>query len=174
MCQLLVPLATQLGDHERLAQQGDGSYCALYCFPFRICCSFRCFYLFCKESLQKVSSCATTTICSLAEIAGYLRVFLRLHRDHWINSWLGGWVCALSLLCEQAERRAEVAIYCMPRVMEIFYGGAVKRGWIGYFRGGDVALFCLALGTLLSFLQHDRAQLSPGTRFILSKTFGKT
>lgn len=62
-----------------------------------------------------------------------------------------GLVASGSILIEKKTRRSELALYVMPRAVDSFVLGLMKRRWVLSFKFGEVLLFSLCMGGLMYF-----------------------
>jgi len=81
-------------------------------------------------------------------------------------------VCASSLFFEEASRRGEIALYCMPRTLEIAFNKGVKERWWKPLPYGEILLFSLSMGVLMFFFENSPKSVHRSTFFLLSKYFG--
>ena len=90
-------------------------------------------------------------------------------RPHRSVYWLSGFVASLSVLIEQKSKRAELALYVMPRAADSAFRVLCEHRFLSSLRHGEVLLFALSLGTVLYFYQHERESSSPMTRALLDR-----
>ncbi|KAJ1960735.1 hypothetical protein GGI12_003647 [Dipsacomyces acuminosporus] len=103
-------------------------------------------------------SCAMRTLLGRETYAGYV-----------IMGLLGG----LSVLIEAPSRRIELAMYCFLRALESSWDTGIKYGLWKNVRHGEVALFSVAMGILMSIYQNDPSTFSITYHSILTRAFGK-
>ncbi|KAJ7168305.1 hypothetical protein C8R43DRAFT_1158470 [Mycena crocata] len=87
--------------------------------------------------------------------------------------WVPGFLAGLSLLIEDQRRRAELAMYVLPKGMESAWVAARGRGLV--FRTGnwgESALTGLAMGMVMSIYQNDPEHLSGLVRKIMYQFIG--
>lgn len=69
---------------------------------------------------------------------------------HKYTLWMVGALCGLSLLVEAPKRRAELAMYVMPKALESAWVTARGRGWVqGGGRTGTSILCALGMGMVM-------------------------
>lgn len=62
-----------------------------------------------------------------------------------------GLLASGSILIEKKSRRSELALYVMPRAVDSFALGLMKRRWVPSVKFGEVLLFSLCMGGLMYF-----------------------
>jgi hypothetical protein len=69
---------------------------------------------------------------------------------HKYTLWMVGALCGLSLLVEAPKRRAELAMYVMPKALESAWVTARGRGWVhGGGRTGASLLCAAGMGMVM-------------------------
>lgn len=97
----------------------------------------------------------------------------RKNMGHKFTLWMVGALCGLSLLVEAPKRRAELAMYVMPKALESAWVTARGRGWVqGGGRTGTSVLCALGMGMVMSTYQNDPQHLSGLVRRILYQFIG--
>ncbi|KAJ6525852.1 hypothetical protein B0H10DRAFT_322545 [Mycena sp. CBHHK59/15] len=87
--------------------------------------------------------------------------------------WLPGFLAGLALLIEDQRRRAELAMYVLPKGLESVWVAARGRGLV--FRTGnwgEAALTGLAMGMVMSIYQNDPQHLSGLVRKVMYQFIG--
>ena len=89
-------------------------------------------------------------------------VFLKgwISKDRKYYYWLIGFISSWSILIEDKKRRAELAMYVLPKGVDSFYQLLLKRKWmitIPYF---EVLMFSTGMGLIISFFQNEPEVLS--------------
>ncbi|KAJ6570916.1 hypothetical protein DFH09DRAFT_1153350 [Mycena vulgaris] len=87
--------------------------------------------------------------------------------------WVPGFLAGLALLIEEPRRRAELAMYVLPKGLESAWVAARGRGLV--FRTGnwgESALTGMAMGMVMSIYQNDPQHLSGLVRKILYQFIG--
>ncbi|KAJ7104424.1 hypothetical protein B0H15DRAFT_896901 [Mycena belliarum] len=87
--------------------------------------------------------------------------------------WVPGFLAGIALLIEEPRRRAELAMYVLPKGLESAWVAARGRGLV--FRTGnwgESALTGLAMGMVMSIYQNDPEHLSTLVRKILYQFIG--
>ncbi|KAJ6588609.1 hypothetical protein B0H19DRAFT_1100265 [Mycena capillaripes] len=87
--------------------------------------------------------------------------------------WVPGFLAGLAILIEEERRRAELAMYVLPKGLESAWAAARGRGLV--FRTGnwgESALTGLGMGMVMSIYQNDPEHLSGLVRKILYQFIG--
>lgn len=63
-------------------------------------------------------------------------------------------------------------MYCLPRALESGWNILVKSGYARNLPFGDVGLFMLAMGTLMTMYQNDKDTISPHYLSVMTRFFG--
>lgn len=66
----------------------------------------------------------------------------------------------------------ELGLYCLPRAMESWWKLLVKSGYVRNIPNGDVGLFMLAMGTLMTMYQNDKDTISSHYLNVMTRFFG--
>jgi len=125
-------------------------------------------------------------IAGATQSATFLAAFVALYQsvvcghrkafnvDHKIIYWIAGVVSSLSIFIERKSRRAELALYTLPRAAESFYLMMVNRRWFASVPNGEVLLFCIACSGLMYFYrEHPYFTMSPFVKSIFNALFKK-
>ncbi|KAF8885816.1 hypothetical protein BD779DRAFT_1442157 [Infundibulicybe gibba] len=86
--------------------------------------------------------------------------------------WIPGFMAGLALFIEEKRRRAELAMYVLPKGLESVWRTARGRGWVRGGWGGDRALTALGMAMVMSAYQNDPQHLSGFVRRILYQFIG--
>ena len=85
-----------------------------------------------------------------------------------ISWWLSGAMCGFALLAEEKRRRAELAMYVLPRGLESAWCMLKGKGWLPIIPGGESLLCSLGMGMIMvSLLTLDKK-----TRLLHALVFG--
>ncbi|KAL1920401.1 uncharacterized protein VTP21DRAFT_778 [Calcarisporiella thermophila] len=95
------------------------------------------------------------------------------HRDYKFVYLLAGMVGGSSVLLEAPGRRLELGLYCLPRALESLWKSVVEAGWARNVKNGDVALFSIAMGVLMSLYQNNPSVINTHYLAVLTRFFGK-
>ena len=101
-------------------------------------------------------------LCRFGSMFGYGRL-------SWVLSVLMG---SLSLGVETTSRRTELALYLLPRAVEVLWNMLVERGVLRNLWLGEVLLFALSMSVLMGFYQTDAGSIKPTYRSIFKVVFG--
>jgi hypothetical protein len=111
-----------------------------------------------------ISAFQSTTFLSafvsiyMASVCGFRKIS---SRDHRVVYFLGGLLCSLAILIERKSRRAELALYVMPRACDTLYTILKDRKWLVGLPFGVEVLFAFSMGSLLYCHQHEPETISP-------------
>ena len=87
--------------------------------------------------------------------------------------WLPGVATGLSMFAEEKKRRAELAMYVLPKALESLWN--IMTGKVGGFRAGkpgEALLTALGMAMVMSTYQNDPHHLSGLVRRILYQFIG--
>ncbi|KAG8792199.1 hypothetical protein FRC12_006836 [Ceratobasidium sp. 428] len=86
--------------------------------------------------------------------------------------WLGGLLAGLSLFVEEKRRRAELAMYVLPRGLESAWSVMRRRGWVPIVPGGENLLCAIGMGMVMATYQTSPKHLSGLVRRVLYQFVG--
>jgi len=86
--------------------------------------------------------------------------------------WLLGAMCALSLFIEESRRRAELAMYVLPKGLESAWSMMRNRGYVPFIPWGESVLSAIAMGMVMGTYQNDPQHLSGLVRRVLYQFVG--
>lgn len=117
-----------------------------------------------------------SSLRSTAFVSTYVSTYMGLiclHRklastDHRSIYFLIGLISPLSILLERKSRRAELALYVLPRALDSLYLSVIDRSNIPRIPYGTELLFCLSMGILMYCRDTIPEQMSPLLRRILN------
>ncbi|CAG8495434.1 8895_t:CDS:10 [Funneliformis mosseae] len=76
--------------------------------------------------------------------------------------WWAGFSSALAIFIEHKNRRADLALYVLPKAAESWYKIMCQKNWIfELHRTADVWFFSVAMGIIMTAYQHEPESLSP-------------
>jgi hypothetical protein len=84
-------------------------------------------------------------------------------RDHKLMYWLAGLVASGAILIERKPRRAELALYVLPRAADSLYQIMVHHRLLARLPQGEAVLFAAGMGVLMYFYER-KAVAGPGAR----------
>ncbi|XP_026401501.1 uncharacterized protein LOC113297282 [Papaver somniferum] len=110
----------------------------------------------------------------LSSFVGIFQGVICLHRkvaakDHKLVYWLAGGFAALSVLLEKKARRGELALYVLPRAGDSLWYILVNRHFLPDIKNAEVALFCLCMGGIMYYLEHEPDTMAPFLRGIIRR-----
>eukprot|EP00455_Lapot_gusevi_P028538 TRINITY_DN3048_c0_g1_i3.p1 TRINITY_DN3048_c0_g1~~TRINITY_DN3048_c0_g1_i3.p1 ORF type:complete len:446 (+),score=97.67 TRINITY_DN3048_c0_g1_i3:102-1439(+) len=94
-------------------------------------------------------------------------------RDTRITTLLAGFISGLAVLFEKKGRRAELMIFCMPRVLELTWKMLAKNQYLPEsVAHGHLALFSAAMAVIMTFYQHEPTTIKESYYKAMKKFFG--
>uniref|UniRef100_A0A7N0TBP9 Transmembrane protein 135 N-terminal domain-containing protein n=2 Tax=Kalanchoe fedtschenkoi TaxID=63787 RepID=A0A7N0TBP9_KALFE len=110
----------------------------------------------------------------LSAFVGIFQAVICLHRkvfskDHKLVFWIAGGIAALSVLLEKKARRGELALYVMPRAADSMWYILVNRHLLPDVKNAEVALFCLCMGGIMYYLEHEPDTMAPFLRGLIRR-----
>jgi len=127
------------------------------------------FKRFRRSPLTLLFDCTTSATRSTAFMATFVSSYMSLiclhrhmfNKDHRSLYAIAGAISSLSVLIERKSRRAELALYAMPRAADTLFFILRDRRWLVDVPYGLETLFALSMGMLLYLHYHERETLSP-------------
>lgn len=101
-----------------------------------------------------------STLCALRNLR---------HEDAAWHAAAAGLISGSALLFEQGKRASELMLYCMPKGIEVAFQLLERAGLVVRVQGGDVIMFCAAMGVILAL---DREDFRPAYAAFLNILFG--
>jgi len=106
---------------------------------------------------------------SSAFLASYISIVHRvwcfgrrwMEREHKSHLPLGGFLSGFSVLFEHANRRPEMALWCVPQVWKSMWNCAKEHQLVTPVPQGEVLLFSLAMAFTMYFYKHQRSTIKP-------------
>ncbi|KAJ9140047.1 hypothetical protein P3X46_030734 [Hevea brasiliensis] len=110
----------------------------------------------------------------LSAFVGIFQGVICLHRkvatiDHKFVYWIAGGLSALSVLLEKKSRRAELALYVLPRAGDSLWYILVNRHLLPDIKNAEVALFCACMGGIMYYLEHEPGTMAPFLRGLIRR-----
>ncbi|GFY82011.1 mitochondrial import inner membrane translocase subunit Tim17/Tim22/Tim23 family protein [Actinidia rufa] len=110
----------------------------------------------------------------LSAFVGIFQGVICLHRkvaskDHKLVYWVAGGISALSVLLEKKARRGELALYVLPRAGDSLWYILVNRHLLPDIKNAEVALFCLCMGGIMYYLEHEPDTMAPFLRGLIRR-----
>ncbi|KAG0357684.1 hypothetical protein BG005_003241 [Podila minutissima] len=76
--------------------------------------------------------------------------------------WLFGLTCSgAAIMIEQESRRAELAMYVLPKAATSLYKILLRKNWVVGIKHWEVLMFSFAMSLIMSFYQQEEQVLSP-------------
>ncbi|KAK8858599.1 hypothetical protein IAR55_002828 [Kwoniella newhampshirensis] len=86
--------------------------------------------------------------------------------------WMMGFATCLSLLVEEKKRRAELAMYVLPRALESAWSSARKKAWVPLVPFGETILGAAAMAMVMDAYKHQPKAMSGIVRKLLFQLVG--
>ncbi|KAG0456954.1 hypothetical protein HPP92_022111 [Vanilla planifolia] len=90
-------------------------------------------------------------------------------KDHKLVYWIAGAIAGLSVILEKKVRRSELALYVLPRAGDSLWYIIVNRHLLPNVKNAEVALFCLCMGGIMYFLEHEPETMAPLLRGLIRR-----
>ncbi|KAF9919776.1 hypothetical protein FBU30_010549 [Linnemannia zychae] len=111
-----------------------------------------------------------------SQICGHRKLF----KNGWVNTnnkyiyWLFGVTCSgAAIMVEQESRRAELAMYVLPKAAESLYKILYQKNWVKGVKHWEVMMFSFAMSLIMSFYQQEEQVLSPFVTKLIYHILGK-
>ncbi|KAF9155328.1 hypothetical protein BG015_010260 [Linnemannia schmuckeri] len=135
--------------------------------------------VFSKTSFNTLRSSvflAVFVVLYQSQICGHRNLF----KNGWIQSnnkyiyWLFGVTCSgAAIMVEQESRRAELAMYVLPKAAESLYKILYQKNWIKGVKHWEVMMFSCAMSLIMSFYQQEEQVLSPFVTKLIYHILGR-
>ncbi|XP_020093278.1 uncharacterized protein LOC109713570 [Ananas comosus] len=120
---------------------------------------------------------AVGAVRSTTFLSAFVSIFqgaICLHRnvaikDHKLVYWFAGGLAALSVLLEKKARRGELALYVLPRAGDSLWYILINRHLFPDIKNAEVALFCLCMGGIMYYLEHEPDTMAPFLRGLIRR-----
>lgn len=135
---------------------------------------------FFRSPLTYVFHAFTGTIQSAVFLAAFVQLYMTTiciqrrfvtHDHRWIY-YFAGIISGLSVLIEKKNRRAELALYVLPRALEGLYNQGLDHSVLPFIENGDLYLFALSMGMLSYYFEHEPKMLAPLITTLFSNLLG--
>uniref|UniRef100_A0A0D9WZ11 Transmembrane protein 135 N-terminal domain-containing protein n=1 Tax=Leersia perrieri TaxID=77586 RepID=A0A0D9WZ11_9ORYZ len=90
-------------------------------------------------------------------------------KDHKLVYWFAGLLSGLSILLEKKARRAELALYVLPRAGDSLWYILINRHLLPNIKNAEVALFCMCMGGIMYFLEYEPDTMAPFLRGLIRR-----
>lgn len=91
--------------------------------------------------------------------------------DIW-NVIIAGLISTFGIIFEPSGRRAELALYILPKSLEALWKWLLKRDLVKPIKHGEVLLFAIGMGIIMHCYQADEKNVKPTYLSIIKKFFG--
>ncbi|XP_031502668.1 uncharacterized protein LOC116265854 [Nymphaea colorata] len=110
----------------------------------------------------------------ISAFVGIFQAAICFHRnvsskDHKLVYWLAGGMAGASVLFEKKNRRAELALYVLPRAGDSLWNILVNRRLLPNVKNAEVALFCLCMGGIMYYLEYEPDTMAPFLRGLIRR-----
>ncbi|CAO3647514.1 unnamed protein product [Cunninghamella blakesleeana] len=106
---------------------------------------------------------AFVAACIVRNVAGKERL-----KYYYIPGIIGGSMA----MFEAKGRQLELGLYCLTRAIESWWRSLVKYGYAKNIPHGDVLLFMLSMGTLMTIYQNDKDTIASHYLSVMTRFFG--
>ncbi|WVQ96654.1 hypothetical protein IAU59_003760 [Kwoniella sp. CBS 9459] len=127
-----------------------------------------CSFLGVFVAIYQVLFCLRTQSIEQGWGGGWLRTALKRKETF----WLMGFSTCLSLLVEEKKRRAELAMYVLPRALESAWSSARKRAWVPIVPFGETILGAAAMAMVMDAYKHQPDAMSGIVKKLLFQLVG--
>ena len=134
-------------------------YLSIHLVPFAILNAAKAL----RDPIGTVFKATAATVRSTSFISAFVALYMgtacasrRLfHRDHRAMYYFAGIVAAQSLFLEKKSRRAELALYLMPRAFDSFASTVIDKKLLPRVPHAELALFCATAGGLMHLYENE-------------------
>lgn len=117
---------------------------------------------------------AVRSTAFLSAFVGIFQGVICMHRkvaskDHKLVYWFAGGLSALSVVLEKKSRRAELALYVLPRAGDSLWYILVNRHLLPNIKNAEVALFCACMGGIMYYLEYEPQTMAPFLRGLIRR-----
>ncbi|RKP26437.1 hypothetical protein SYNPS1DRAFT_21802 [Syncephalis pseudoplumigaleata] len=148
-------------------------------------------FKFIREPLPLLRKAFLNTLRSSSFLATYVGSFLVLicaerNVSQWIGRIIGRrlgdsklliylfcWLNGLAIFIEHPTRRVELGLYVLPKAAESLFAVMVQRRLAVVVPYGEVGLFAIGMGIIMSFYQAEPEYLTPMMRRLMRPFFGR-
>ncbi|KAF9583843.1 hypothetical protein BGW38_008345 [Lunasporangiospora selenospora] len=141
-----------------------------------------------KDPVKLTSKTAFNTLRSSVFLAIFVSMYqtqICMHRNvlkagwHLGDSkylyWLFGLTCAgTAIMVEQESRRAELAMYVLPKAATSLYKILYQKNWVKGVKYWEVMTFSFAMSLIMSFYQQEEQVLSPFVTKLIYHILGRS
>lgn len=127
------------------------------------------FFHFIKSPLRMISKVlissgrSTVFMTLVSMLVMGLSCLLRklFQEDSTFKFYLICFLCGIPVILEEKSKRAEFALYVLPRATESLYQQMTQKKIIADLPGGSILLFSLTISLLMYFREYEHSTLSP-------------
>ncbi|ETV79277.1 hypothetical protein H257_07332 [Aphanomyces astaci] len=99
---------------------------------------------------------------------------LMFRSDSKATYFVAGLIASGSILLEAKHRRSELALYVLPRALDLLYITLRDKRVLAEMAYGEVMLFACSMGTLMFCFEHEKQHLSPFVERLLNRFLHST
>ncbi|GBG66056.1 hypothetical protein CBR_g55399 [Chara braunii] len=127
-----------------------------------------------SQTIIQATRSAMRSTCFLSCFVGIYQGIICFHRkfanrDHKAVYYIAGLLASVSLFIEKKSKRAELALYTLPRAADSLWYILINRHIIPDVAYGEVALFCVCMGGLMYFHEHEPNTMAKMLRILISR-----
>jgi len=139
------------------------------------------FIRFLTNPLGRTWAALLSTLQSSLFLSSFVALYMSvicIHRkivktDHRFIYWFAGTISSLAILIEKKSRRAELALYALPRGLDSLYTLLLERKWLSSLPRGELLLFCFSMAGIMYFYENEPHTMSPLLASILDRIVRK-
>jgi hypothetical protein len=130
------------------------------------------------NSLRRAFTSAVRSSIFFAALVSSYQAQVCVHRnlrlpDSKYNYYLFGILSGLTVLLESKHRRAELAMFVLPKAWDSLFSVLMKRRWMIRIPGFTYIMFGASMGTLMAFYATESEAISPLVLRFLKHFIGK-
>lgn len=134
-------------------------YLSIHLVPFAVLNAARAL----RDPLGTVTRATTATVRSTAFISAFVGLYMgtvcahrnTVRRDHRALYYVAGLVAASALFVEKKSRRAELALYLMPRAVDSLVATLAGKRLLPPVPHAELILFCVVSGGLMHLYENE-------------------
>jgi len=127
------------------------------------------FFKLLKRPVQSLTRASIGTLQSTLFLTVFVTVYQAVcclqrktvSRDQRSIYFIAGLIAGAAILIEKKERRAELALYALPRAIDSLFMQLVDRRFMFSIPYGEIILFCISMSGLMYFHHNEPQTMSP-------------
>ena len=84
-----------------------------------------------------------------------------------------GFLSGIALVIESPSRRAEIALYCTAKSIEMGYNVLLRRKWVRSLPKGEALVFGIAIAIIGYFYQYEHTAINRSYHSVFRKLLGE-